>query len=215
MNGSQEVRQPYAGAQPPLPPPAPAYGDPNAAAQQAAWHQNATPGAPPAYANDPRRKSPALAAILSAMPGLGQVYVGYYQQGFANVLVVATLFLLLGSRIHALAPAFAFFLAFFWLYNMIDAYRRAAFYNQALAGGTVDAPPDIKLPKGQGSLIGGVALIAIGGLVLANTAFAVSLDWLEDWWPAALVLMGIYLVWASYAARQEAQSRAAEQEPRT
>ncbi|MGE5359918.1 MAG: LiaI-LiaF-like domain-containing protein [Bacteroidales bacterium] len=165
--------------------------------------------------DDPRRKSPALAFILSGMPGLGQVYVGYYQQGFAHVLVATTLILLLASRsIHALAPAFGFFLAFFWLYNMIDAFRRASFYNQALAGfANVQLPPDIGLPKGQGSLIGGIALIAVGGLVLANTAFGMSLDWLEQWWPASLVLLGAYLVYASFAARRKA-AEAAAQEPR-
>ena len=213
MNGSQEVRQPYTGqpGQPPLPPqPEPPIMDPGLGPIPPTWRKNIY-----GIGDDPRRKSPALAFILSAMPGLGQVYVGYYQQGFVNVLVVATLILVLNSGVHALQPAFGFFLAFFWLYNMIDAFRRASFYNQALAGlGSVQLPPELKLPKGQGSLIGGVALIGFGLLILANTAFGMSLDWLNEWWPAALVLTGIYLVWASYAARQEAQSRAAEQEPR-
>jgi len=40
---------------------------------------------------DTRRKSPAIAAILSMMPGLGQVYVGYYQRGFVHAVVVASL----------------------------------------------------------------------------------------------------------------------------
>src|SRR5512140_2655193 len=157
MNGSQDVRQPYTGPQPPLAgSPPQEYIDPAAPGAQQGWRRSAY-----GIGTDPRRKSPALAAILSAMPGLGQVYVGYYQQGFAHVLIVATLILLLASRsVHALAPAFAFFLAFFWLYNMIDAFRRASFYNQALAGlASVQMPPDITLPKGQGSLIGGVALI--------------------------------------------------------
>ena len=39
---------------------------------------------------DPRSKSPALAAILSMMPGLGQVYIGYYQRGFVHILVIAS-----------------------------------------------------------------------------------------------------------------------------
>ena len=32
---------------------------------------------------DPRRKSPALAAVLSVIPGVGQLYIGYYVRGFA------------------------------------------------------------------------------------------------------------------------------------
>ena len=41
--------------------------------------------------NDPRRKKPFLASVLSIMPGLGQVYVGYYKQGFVNAITVALL----------------------------------------------------------------------------------------------------------------------------
>ena len=49
------------------------------------------------YPDDPRRKSPALAAMLSLVPGLGQVYLGYYQQGFINILVVAAIIAYLAS----------------------------------------------------------------------------------------------------------------------
>src|SRR5512135_301327 len=110
MNGAQEIRQPYTGSQPP---PTlqgePPIMDPGLGPVPPTWRKNIY-----GIGDDPRRKSPALAFILSGMPGLGQVYVGYYQQGFAHVLVVTTLILLLASRsIHALAPAFGFFLAFF------------------------------------------------------------------------------------------------------
>ena len=47
--------------------------------------------------NDPRRKNPALAGILSAMPGLGQIYVGYYPRGFIHIMVVGILIALLNS----------------------------------------------------------------------------------------------------------------------
>ena len=46
-------------------------------------------GVDPRLAGDQRRKSPTLAALLSLMPGLGQVYVGYYQQGFIDIAVAA------------------------------------------------------------------------------------------------------------------------------
>ncbi|MCK4305137.1 MAG: hypothetical protein KAY24_12945, partial [Candidatus Eisenbacteria sp.] len=34
-------------------------------------------------------KSPGLAALCSLMPGLGQIYVGYYRSGFLNILIVS------------------------------------------------------------------------------------------------------------------------------
>lgn len=144
---------------------------------------------------DPRRKSPFLASFLSLMPGLGQIYVGYYQAGFIHPLVVGGLIVTL-ARGHTggFEPFLGFFLAFFWMYNIIDAGRRAAYYNQVLEGdGQVELPSGFLAP-GKGSVAGGMCFILIGGILLANTALDISLDWLGDWWPLAPVLFGIYLV---------------------
>lgn len=159
------------------------------------------------YPDDPRRKSPALATIMSAMPGLGQVYVGYYQQGFTNILIVATTITLLSQSgrigLEALQPLLGVFLAFFWLYNLVDAGRRASFYNQALAGmDRLPVPSDMHLPTGGGALAGGVGLILAGLVVFSNTMFGMSLEWLERWWPLGLVAVGAYLVYSSVRDRR-------------
>jgi hypothetical protein len=193
---------------------------PDVPAGPPAWRQDAREigVVPTTLTGDPRRKSPALAAILSLMPGIGQVYVGYYQQGFTNIFIIAGVIALMvnarsGSSVQHLLPFLGLFLAFFWLYNVVDAYRRAAFYNQALSGvGAVEIPEDMKLPKGRGSLVGGVALIAVGLLLFANTALGMSLDWLEQWWPMGLVLLGAYLVYPSVAGKRETEARKTVQE---
>ena len=211
MNGQQDQRAPY----PQMPPqPGPADVDPGLGPVPPTWRKNVY-----GYGDDPRRKSPALGAILSFMPGLGQVYVGYYQQGFTNIVVVATVIALIANARHGglldtLLPFLGLFLAFFWLYNIVDAFRRAAFYNNALSGvGAVELPEDLKLPTGRASLAGGVALIALGLLLFANTALGMSLDWLEQWWPMGLVLIGAYLVYASVTGKRAAEARTAAQEP--
>ena len=63
-----------------------------------------------------------------------------------------------------------------------------------------------------GSMAGGVALIVIGGLLFANTALGMSLDWLEQGWPMGLVLLGAYLVYASAAAKRTAAAPRARME---
>jgi len=147
---------------------------------------------------DQRAKSVALATVMSIMPGLGQVYVGYYLQGFTHILVVASLITLLNRGVGALEPLFGMFLAFFWLYNLVDAGRRAVYYNQALAGmDPTELPDAIPTVRGKGSLVGGVVMILFGLLVLAHTRFGLPLDWLEQWWPLALVLTGGYIVYRS------------------
>ncbi|HXV76376.1 MAG TPA: hypothetical protein VD788_08650 [Candidatus Polarisedimenticolaceae bacterium] len=146
---------------------------------------------------DPGRKSVVLAVVLSALPGLGQVYVGYYPRGFTHSLVAASLIAVLSSltEFSPLFPLGMIFLFFFWFYNMIDAGRRAAMYNHVLAGGEiVDLPKDISIPGLRGSIVGGLVIIAVGAIVLSHTAYDVPLDWLEDWWPAGVVLFGVYLV---------------------
>lgn len=150
----------------------------------------------PALIDRPRR-SPALAAILSMMPGLGQVYVGYYQQGFLHLAIFAACIMVLSSHnLDALKPPVGVSMAFFILFNMIDANRRAHHYNRVAAGlGAEELPEEFKLPKARGSMFGGVLLIAIGVLFLLDLNFDIPLDWLEDWWPLVLVLIGGRLVW--------------------
>jgi hypothetical protein len=186
MNGTHDSNQAPAPPQAPTPQASPAYQQP------------APPPAPaPALApQDPAAKSPALACVLSAMPGLGQVYVGYYQRGFVHALTAAGLIALLNiGPPRGLEPLFGMFLAFFWLYNIIDAGRRAALYNQVLAGREgIELPSDFKTPSFGGSVVGGSILIAVGVVLLLHTRWGISLDWIEDWWPVAPILLGVWLV---------------------
>lgn len=153
------------------------------------------------FYDDPRRKSPILALVLSLMPGLGQIYVGYYQQGFTNAVIVASLIALLNTNAvnGGAEPFFGLLLAFYWLYNVVDAWRRAVYYNNALAGiapGTL--PTDFPAVTGRGSLAGGLALVVLGLVLLSNTLFGLSLAWLEQWWPVAFVAAGAWLMYPHF-----------------
>ena len=157
------------------------------------------------FYDDPRRKSPVLALVLSLMPGLGQVYVGYYQQGFTNVLVAASIIAVLSSNMAGGAePLLGIFLGFFWLYNIVDAWRRATFYNNALAGiGPAAMPEDFTVPGSRGTLAGGAALVLVGVIALSHTLFGMPLDWLQKWWPLALIGVGGWLIYPSIAGKKK------------
>ncbi len=157
------------------------------------------------YQEDPRKKVTILAMILSLMPGLGQIYVGFYQQGFVNIVVVTSIITLLSFGVpHYLEPTLGLFLAFFWLFNIVDAGRRSAFYNQVLAGiSQAELPEDFMAGKGMRSLAGGVALILVGLVCLSHTKFGVPMDWLEYWWPMGLVIMGGYLLYQSLKEKKK------------
>jgi hypothetical protein len=86
-------------------------------------------------------------------------------------------------------------LAFFWLYNIIDAGRRASLLNQALAGDApIELPSELKLPSFGGSIGGGLLLIVAGGVLLSHTKWGYSLDWIAEWWPVGPMLFGAWLL---------------------
>lgn len=167
------------------------------------------PAAPPPPQPQPQmvqpphsRKSPALATVLSLMPGLGQVYVGYYQQGFINAIVVTICITMLSTgSVRGFEPLVAIFMAFFWLYNMIDANRRAFHYNRIADGLSGEAVPDgFSTPGAAGSIPVGVLLVVVGTLFLLDLNTDISMTWIEDWWPMILVGGGIWMI---FKARQQ------------
>ena len=117
-------------------------------------------------------------------------------------MAAGTIALLNTNLPDAFYPLLGLFLPFFWLYNIVDAGRRAVFYNQALEGiEGVQPPPEMTMPAPGGSLAGGVVLIVVGAIVLSNTAMGFSLWWLEEWWPVAPILFGVYLVMRGFKER--------------
>jgi hypothetical protein len=161
------------------------------------------------YVDDPRKKSVMWAVLLSAMPGLGHVYVGYYREAFRNIAVVCILVTMLSTNmLHNVEPPFLMFLVFFILFTIVDAGRRASLYNQALAGlRPMDLPEDMQLPPGRGSLVGGVLLVILGLLFFTNTMFGWSLYWVSRWWPLAFVAGGAWLIYADRQAKLTEQAR--------
>lgn len=178
-------------------PPPPAQPSPYGA-------QRAAHPAPASLADDPLRRSPFIAATLSLMPGLGQVYTGYTRLGFGHAIVAAVVLAFLAEGAHgAMQPLGTVFLTFFWLYGIVDAARRAMLVNQALLGRLhMDLPEALGEPGFRGSLAGGLTLVALGALLLSNTLFGVSLEWLEQWWPVALIGFGAFLAYRALQDRK-------------
>lgn len=92
------------------------------------------------------------------------------------------------------------------------AGRRANLYNLALDGMEgIELPGmNMALPGLGGSIGGGVALTAVGVILLVNTRFGITLDWIEEWWLVAPILVGAYLL---TKALQERKAAASHDEP--
>lgn len=128
----------------------------------------------------PGRRSPAAAAILSVVPGLGQMFAGEKLRG----LVFGGSAIALGN-LDPLPPATILF--FLWAFNLFDAHSIAVARNAKAAGRALDAGE-----KRQKFL---VSLFAIGtaGVVLARETIAPNLD-VAVLWPAALGLFALSAV---------------------
>ena len=158
------------------------------------------PPPPPHYSRrDLPLKSTAFTVVLSAiMPGLGQVYVGYYKHAFTYIAIFASIITLLASGdVSGMEPLLGIFLGYFYFYQLIDAGRKASLYNRVLETGSASDLELGELPDSGGAVFGGWILMIVGVIALGNTVFDISMDWLEDWWPLGLVVTGGWLIYRS------------------
>jgi len=153
---------------------------------------------------DPQHKSPRLAALLSVVPGLGQIYIGYYSRGLMLAASWLLLLMIAANAPGRMEPGPGMAVFFLWLFNVIDAGRMAALYNHALAGSaSIQLPEDFKMPSMGGSVVGGTILLLFGGIALSNTLFGVSLEWIDSWWPVFPMALGASLLARGVRERAE------------
>lgn len=196
----------------PTPPEAPQQPP---AAAQAPPHAQPTQALPPGsgyvdptYAQAPTRgplqKSPLLAAFLSMMPGLGNIYNGLYVRGISFFLIWGGVFALTirtGNRSQGDSEALALFIpavVFIWLFNLFDAYRQASLINHGYATdlGLEDTG---RLRKAPGGMALGVVVLLIGVYGALERIFDFDLSLVLEFWYVAFIAFGAWLI---YQARQ-------------
>lgn len=154
-----------------------------------------TPQAPPPtppvaeIAPPSNYKNPILAGVLSLFPGIGNIYNGLYMRGLAFFLICASMIVITTRE-----PIFGLGIAFFWIFNVVDAYRQATLINHGYAQDLgIDEPP--KVGSGQGGAMVGVIMVVIGAFALYDNYFGpIDLDWLIDLWPVFLMAIGAWLI---------------------
>ncbi len=52
-----------------------------------------------------------------------------------------------------------------------------------------------------------MVVIGVGVIILSHTAYDIPLNWLDDWWPAGVVLFGVWLVVKGVRERMEGSER--------
>jgi hypothetical protein len=130
--------------------------------------------------------SPALAAVLGVVPGLGAVYNGEYLKALIHVLVFGTIIAMI-DRTHAEA-FFVPMLIGFIFYMPIDAYRTA---KARLEGRTATS----LFGDTGGHPIGAYVLIGLGVLfLLEQSGFGIFERLGRFIGPALLIGIGLYLI---------------------
>ena len=157
---------------------------------------------PPPVVGSGSGPNPAVAGILAGFfPfGVGAVYTGQYAKGLAHLAIFALLIAgcNAGGNGHsdALGIICGFGIAFFWVYQVIDAVRSAKAIQMAEP---IPDPFGLGATFGGGSKIetskiptGAVILILLGVIFLLNTLGLTEFG-LDRFWPLILIALGVWL----------------------
>lgn len=177
---------------PPLPPP-PGEAPPPAPPARRAPLPAYDPGpAPP--------KSPPLAAFLAVLiPGLGHLYTWAYERAFMIWATIAVCVLLIVQGLWG----FSFLIAFVYFFSIFDAFREAQFFNLRAVEQEMPKPR----PDGQGRLMFGVFLAVVAAVVLLDRYDLFDMDWIAEWWPIPVFLLGVYFIGAAVWDRMKAGAK--------
>jgi len=141
--------------------------------------------------------NPALAGILGAIPfGVGAVYNGQYAKGLAHLVVFSLLVIGANQGSESLSTICGFGIAFFCVYQIIDAVRSA---HAIQAGRPAPDPLGLGQAFGAGEKVdtskvpmAAILLIGVGALFLLQTMGVFEFS-AERLWPLFLIALGVWL----------------------
>jgi uncharacterized integral membrane protein len=157
-------------------------------------------GPAPAGSLPPGAKNPGAAGVLGIIPGLGHLYLGLYQRG-GILFGIWVLLISLASHSHMNGPFPGILIPFWMVFSIIDATQQARAINATGAPmpGILGEEKPVKV---SGSLTAGILLVLIGAFLLVNNFAAIDLSFLNDWWPALLVLFGAWQIFSYWKGKR-------------
>jgi TM2 domain-containing membrane protein YozV len=151
-------------------------------------------------------KSPALAAILSIIfPGTGALYNGQISRGILYIVIFAGLVTMQGHGTGQ--PFLGLMLAGFYVFQIIDAVNQARAINDRAAGAKPESAPsaaETEMPAPSGSIFWGALLVVLGGVLLLANFDVIRYDTIFDFWPVAVIGIGLKLVIEAVARGKKA-----------
>lgn len=145
-------------------------------------------------------KSPGFAGLLGIFPfGAGALYNGQYTKALLHLVIFAGLVHMQGRG--GGQPFLGLLLAGYLVYQFFDNIQSAKAINAATAG---QAPAQalaggLPAAASAGSIFWGIVLIVLGAVLILANFELISYDRLFDFWPVAVIVVGLKLVADSMA----------------
>ena len=150
-------------------------------------------------------KSPGLAGVLSFFfPfGVGQLYNEQYRKALVFFLVFAGLVTL--QTTGEGQPFMGLMLAGFYFYQLIESMQTARRINRAALNEPELEPAVEEFPDviRSGSIFWGIFLMAVGALLLLANFDVIDYGTLWDFWPVAVIVIGVKLIADYYTKNGE------------
>ncbi len=157
--------------------------------------------------------SPGLAFLLGLIPGVGAIYNGQYAKGIVHVLIFGLLISIESSGdVGGLAPLVGILIGVFPFYMAFEAYHTA---HKRMTGEPVDEFSSIVQLRPQA---GQFPMIPVLLIVLGTLFLLVNLHWLDlervlRFWPAALIVLGAWLLYERLRDNSKPSEPAAPERP--
>jgi hypothetical protein len=150
--------------------------------------------APPPLPKTDARVSPVLAFILGFIPGA--VYNGQYAKGLVHVVIFGSIVSILSSGaargfeplVGIMIPTFVFYMCF-EAYHTAKKRREGEMVDEFSGLARRDSAARTRFP------VAPVLLIAFGILFLLDNLEVFKIGRLLRYWPAALIVLGLYLLY--------------------
>nr|MDQ2901325.1 DUF5668 domain-containing protein [Acidobacteriota bacterium] len=144
--------------------------------------------------------------VLGLIPGVGAIYNGQYAKGLVHFIVFGLIVSIVSQHdVPGWQPLFGMMIPVWIFYMAFEAYHTA---QKRRDGERVDEFSSlIAMNQASGKFpVGGVVLIVLGVLLLLDTTRIVPIDRLLRYWPAGLILLGVYMLYGRVeSSRAEAR----------
>jgi hypothetical protein len=137
-----------------------------------------------------------LALILGFAPGVGAIYNGQYAKGLIHAVVFGLMVSVVSNSGNSGVEAlFGIMIAVWVIYQAFEAYHTARKRRYGQHVEEFSSLFDLKPNHGRFP-VGAVVLIGLGFLLLLDTTNILSMEMFARYWPALLIFLGFYLLYA-------------------